>query len=66
MEETDKMICSKCNKDCEETYMFGAYGNNPVKIKDELQYCKICFDIKDKLHDKAHGLSLEKTPEEDI
>lgn len=43
--------CIICGIEPEEVAMFGAYGNNPLKISDNNQYCESHFEEKDALYD---------------
>ena len=56
--------CILCNAEPEEVTVFGAYGNNPLKIKDNNQYCEKHFDEKDVLYDdclEAYSVLVEPT-----
>lgn len=43
--------CITCGLEHDQLWSFSGYGNNPLKIKDESDYCKMHFDKKDALHE---------------
>ena len=48
-----KFECSVCKCEPEELCSFGEYGNNPLKISDNNEYCQKHFDEKDYLYDEC-------------
>lgn len=50
----EHFVCDECGISPEELYSFGDFGNNPLKIEDNGQYCKKHFIQKEKEYDKLY------------
>lgn len=47
-----KFVCAKCGIEHDELWSFSSlYGNNPLKKKDNNDYCKMHFDKKEMIYD---------------
>jgi len=59
MEKTkDNFKCDICNKELEEAFMFGNYGDNPSKIKDSRRFCSRHFDEEDEKYNANSSKNL--------